>query len=306
MAAVKYLSLTGLQYFYGKLEDTFLKINEFPTASTTQLGGIKLESTNPTLTIDSSTGVLSITATNLQNVYGYDPMRLAAKDVTTFVAATGTAQDGVTYYTDNTGATVAEVSVGDDVSSLFVAQTTEGHNGLMSKADKAKLDGLEAGGQVNVIETIKVNGTTQTVTNKAVDITVPTTVAELTDASDYHTVADFNTAIADYSTTTEMNAAIDSAISAVYKPAGSVASVSALPTLSASVLGNVYNLTAADTTTADFVEGAGNQIAVGANIGVVDVGTDQAPSYKFDILAGIYDVASITNSDIDSIFTPAP
>lgn len=44
---------------------------------------------------------------------------------TTYVAASGTAEDGVTYYTDNTGATPAEVSVGDDVSSLFIAQVNE-------------------------------------------------------------------------------------------------------------------------------------------------------------------------------------
>lgn len=37
----------------------------------------------------------------------------------------------------------------------------------------------------NVIETIKKNGTVLTVTEKAVNITVPTTVAELTDAENY-------------------------------------------------------------------------------------------------------------------------
>lgn len=39
-----------------------------------------------------------------------------------------------------------------------------------SNADKDKLTGIEAGAQVNKIETIKVNGTAQTITNKAVDI----------------------------------------------------------------------------------------------------------------------------------------
>jgi hypothetical protein len=38
---------------------------------------------------------------------------------------------------------------------------------------EAKLDGIESGAQVNVIETVKVNGTTLTPTGKAVDITVP-------------------------------------------------------------------------------------------------------------------------------------
>ena len=39
--------------------------------------------------------------------------------------------------------------------------------------------------QENVLETVKVNGTALTPSNKAVNVTVPTTVAELTDSSDY-------------------------------------------------------------------------------------------------------------------------
>lgn len=40
-------------------------------------------------------------------------------------------------------------------------------------AEKNKLSGIATGAQVNVIETVKVNGTAQTVTSKAVDISVP-------------------------------------------------------------------------------------------------------------------------------------
>lgn len=40
--------------------------------------------------------------------------------------------------------------------------------------EKTKLAGVAAGAQVNVIETVKVNGTALTVSNKAVDISVPT------------------------------------------------------------------------------------------------------------------------------------
>jgi hypothetical protein len=55
-------------------------------------------------------------------------------------------------------------------------------NELTSRVTTAetKLDGIEAGAQVNVIETIKVNGTTVSPTEKAVDITIPTpTVADV-------------------------------------------------------------------------------------------------------------------------------
>jgi hypothetical protein len=66
--------------------------------------------------------------------------------------------------------------------------------------------------QANVIETVKVNGTALTPTSKAVNITVPTTVAQLTDAGDY---------------------ARKSELGNVYKYMGSVANYAALPTLSA-------------------------------------------------------------------------
>ena len=39
--------------------------------------------------------------------------------------------------------------------------------------------------QANVLETVKKNGVALSVTDKAVDISVPTTVAELTDAGNY-------------------------------------------------------------------------------------------------------------------------
>ena len=123
---------------------------------------------------------------------------------------------------------------------------------------------------------------------------------------------------------------VDAKISSVYKPAGS-ATLATLPTLGASVLGNVYNMTEAFTTTADFVEGAGKQYGAGVNVVVVDIGdfsevTPEAgdnpstegwyelvegsyvlsedtevdgektyyeyeASYKFDVMAGIVDLS---------------
>ena len=50
-----------------------------------------------------------------------------------------------------------------------------------------KLTGIQAGAEVNVLTDIKVNGTTQTKINKAVDITVPTKVSDLTNDSGYIT-----------------------------------------------------------------------------------------------------------------------
>lgn len=83
---------------------------------------------------------------------------------------------------------------------------------------------------------------------------------------------------------------VDGMISSVYKPAGSVAFAS-LPTLASGVLGNVYNVTDAFTTTANFVEGAGKSYPAGTNVVVVNTGTTASPTYKFDVLAGFVDLS---------------
>lgn len=83
---------------------------------------------------------------------------------------------------------------------------------------------------------------------------------------------------------------VDGMISSVYKPAGSVAFAS-LPTLASGVLGNVYNVTDAFTTTTDFVEGSGKSYPAGTNVVVVNTGTTSSPTYKFDVLAGFVDLS---------------
>ena len=64
-------------------------------------------------------------------------------------------------------------------------------------AVKAKLDGIADGAQVNVIETVKVNGTAVTPgSNKDVDITVPTKVSDLTNDSKFQTEAEVAATVA--------------------------------------------------------------------------------------------------------------
>lgn len=79
----------------------------------------------------------------------------------------------------------------------------------------AKLNGIEANAEVNIIESIKVNGQVQSVVEKAVDITVPTKVSELTNDSNFvsqsKVTEDINAAVADKVTTSQMNSAISSA-----------------------------------------------------------------------------------------------
>lgn len=67
------------------------------------------------------------------------------------------------------------VSAGDGrwVKKVDLVKASASADGLMSKEDFSKLAEIEAGAEVNVIEDVKVNGTSQTVTNKAVDISIP-------------------------------------------------------------------------------------------------------------------------------------
>lgn len=64
---------------------------------------------------------------------------------------------------------------------------TNNNNQFVTSTQKTKLNNIEAGAQVNKIEVVKKNGTALTITNKAVDITVPTKLSQLSNDSGYLT-----------------------------------------------------------------------------------------------------------------------
>lgn len=88
---------------------------------------------------------------------------------------------------------------------------------------------------------------------------------------------------------------IDGKVSSVYKPAGSVAFAD-LPAAAEATLGNVYNVTDAFTTTADFVEGAGNKHPAGTNVVIVSTGEG---TYGYDVLAGFVDLSGYVEKEGD-------
>ena len=207
------------------------------------------------------------------------------------------------------------------IGNKFVAKETG--KGLSTNDyttnEKNKLSGIEAGAEVNVIESITINGTTatisdknasvniqagaidtisvngtpQTITNKNVDISVPTNNNQLTNGAGYQTASDVNTAI-------------DSKIGSTYKAKGSIAFAN-LPALSSANEGKVYNITDAFTTTSDFVEGAGKNYPAGTNVVIINT---TGTTYKYDVLSGFVDLSAyqlsadlvaITNAEIDTI-----
>lgn len=124
---------------------------------------------------------------------------------------------------------------------------------------------------------------------KVDSISVPTKVSQLQNDSKYQTES-------------QVTSAINAKVSSVYKPGGSIAFAS-LPELSASVLGMVYNVTDAFTTTTDFVDGSGKKYPAGTNVVVVDAGSG---SYKFDVLAGFVDLSGYaTTSAMNSAIATA-
>ena len=98
---------------------------------------------------------------------------------------------------------------------------------------------------------------------------LPTKVSDLTNDSNFQTG-------------TQVQSAISAALVGALKPAGSVTFAN-LPTLGADVLNNMYNVSDAFTTTADFVEGAGKSYPAGTNVAVINVGD------KFDAYTGTFD-----------------
>ena len=92
------------------------------------------------------------------------------------------------------------LSVGANGVEMALADANNA--GAMSAADFTKLAGVASGAQVNVIETVKVNGTALTVTDKAVDITLPDYSSTYAPIALTGTVADNKTEFDNYSATT--------------------------------------------------------------------------------------------------------
>lgn len=74
------------------------------------------------------------------------------------------------------------------------------------------------------------------------------------------------------------------------KPSGSITFAN-LPALTATNVNNLYNITDAFTTTADFVEGAGKSYPAGTNVAIINTGTASSPVYKYDAYTGVIDLS---------------
>lgn len=118
-----------------------------------------------------------------------------------------------------------------------------------------------------------------------VEQAIPKNVSELTNDQKYQTES-------------EVTAAISSQIGRVYKPCGTL-TFAELPSATAELLGNVYNVSDDFTTDDRFVDGAGKFITAGSNVAVVKIGED----YKLDVLSGAVDLTNYVQKDGDKTLT---
>lgn len=165
-----------------------------------------------------------------------------------------------------------------------------------TSALKDKLDGIAAGAQVNVVETIKVNNVALTPTEKAVNIPVPTDNSQIGNSAGYQTAQQ----VAD---------AIDSKLQAYIKPKGSIAFAN-LPTPSSTNLGWMWNMSDAFTIDSRFEEyeqGVTKTYPKGTNVYVIEStpASGGTPAvYKFDIYSGFIDLSNYaTLDDVDTLTT---
>lgn len=159
-----------------KINDVETAVYSLPKATSSVLGGVKQGSN---ITIDDN-GVIST----------HDPYKLP---IATASQLGGVKQgDNVTIASDGTISvekyTLPEnvLTENDLVNDLESSSTTQPLSAAQGKALQERISGL-ALGEENVIEKIQVNSVDQTITNKTVNISIPTTTNDLTNNSGFIT-----------------------------------------------------------------------------------------------------------------------
>ena len=179
----------------------------------------------------------------------------------------------------------AEVVLGND-SRLTDSRTPTSHQHTLS-------DITDAG-------TAAAKDSTNAVTQSSTDLiesgAVYTALSDKANTSDLGTASAKDSTNAVTANSTDLvesgavKTAIDTAVASAYHHAGTKTVAELLSSLLvAANEGDVYNMTDAGATTADFIEGAGKPIRIGDNVGIAKVGEN---SYKFDLLSGFVDTST--------------
>lgn len=161
---------------------------------------------------------------------------------------------------------------------------------------KDKLDGIAAGAQVNVLETIKVNNTALTPTEKGVNIPVPTDNSQIGNGAGYQTASDVNTLI-------------DAKTKAAIKPKGGILFAN-LPTPASTNEGWMWNMEDSftiDNRFKDYESGKTKTYPKGTNVYVIEdtpASGGTPATYKFDVYQGYIDLSNYaTLDDVETLST---
>lgn len=100
-------------------------------------------------------------------------------------------------------------------------------------------------------------------------------------------------------TASQVKAAINSALTGVYTPRGSI-HFADLPQPKEGNKGYVYNVMNDFTTTSAFLEGEGRAYSAGTNVACVYAGSDNG--YKWDVLAGTIDLTELTADEVQRLW----
>jgi len=98
-----------------------------------------------------------------------------------------------------------EITSNNKLDSDLVDDTSQ-TNKFITSAELTKLSGIETGAEVNIIESITINGTPVIVTNKDVSFTIPTKVSDLNNDSGFITKSVDD--LTNYTDTTTLNTAL--------------------------------------------------------------------------------------------------
>lgn len=162
MSEYKYLDENGLTYYHSKVKALL-------AGKVDKVDGKGLSTNDYTTNEKNKLSNIAAGAEVNQNAFSnvvVGETTIAADSKTDTL--TLTAGSNITLTPNSTSDTITIAAT----DTTYDAATTSAA-GLMSAADKTKLNGIATGAQVNVIETVKVNGTALTPSSKAVDITVP-------------------------------------------------------------------------------------------------------------------------------------
>ena len=189
-----------MTYIISKIKELFvqkqtgkgLSANDFTNILKQKLDGIETGAqVNTVDSVNSKTGDVVITSDDIEflsSVAGATPTTIRA--IIDDVIANDIAQDTEIGKKANT--TYVDSQLGDKVDKV----TGKGLSTQdFTTALRDKLNAIEAGAETNIIEVIKRNGTNLIVTDKEVDISVPTKFSELTNDKNFKTESEIKTLI---------------------------------------------------------------------------------------------------------------